>query len=44
MKKSNIDEMSFLDHLEDLRWHLIRSVFAILIAASIAFICKRFHF
>ena len=28
MKKANVDEMSFLDHLEDLRWHLIRSVFA----------------
>ena len=44
MKKSNIQEMSFLDHLEDLRWHLIRSVFAILIAASIAFISKDFIF
>ena len=44
MKKNNIDDMSFLDHLEDLRWHLIRSVFAILIAASIAFIAKDFIF
>jgi len=36
--------MSFLDHLEDLRWHLIRSVFAILITGSLAFIAKDFIF
>ena len=29
--------MSFLDHLEDLRWHLIRSTIAILIAGIVAF-------
>jgi sec-independent protein translocase protein TatC len=28
-------EMSFVDHLEDLRWHLIRSVIAIVIGAII---------
>jgi sec-independent protein translocase protein TatC len=28
-------EMSFIDHLEDLRWHLIRSVIAIVIGAII---------
>ena len=38
------DEMSFLDHLEELRWHLIRSVIAILIVATIAFIFKDFIF
>ena len=38
------DEMSFLDHLEELRWHLIRSVFAIVIVATIAFIFKDFIF
>lgn len=31
-------EMSFLDHLEELRWHLVKSVIAILIGAVIAFI------
>lgn len=31
-------EMSFLDHLEELRWHLVRCVGAILIGAIIAFI------
>ncbi len=32
--------MSFLDHLEELRWRLIRSVLAIFIAAVVAFIFK----
>jgi len=31
-------EMSFLDHLEELRWHLIRSAFAIMIFMIAAFI------
>ncbi len=30
-------EMSFIDHLEDLRWHVIRSVIAILIGAILVF-------
>ena len=30
--------MSFIDHLEDLRWHVIRSVIAILIGAVVVFI------
>ena len=38
------DEMSFLDHLEILRWHLIRSVVAIMVAAIGAFIFKGFIF
>ena len=33
-------EMSFLDHLEELRWHLIRSLIAIFVFAIIAFISK----
>ena len=37
-------EMSFLDHLEDLRWHLIRAVIAIIVAGSIAFLLKGFIF
>lgn len=41
---SNKKEMSFLDHLEDLRWHLIRSVLAILIVAMLAFLFKDFIF
>lgn len=37
-------EMSFLDHLEELRWHLVRSTVAVLIMALIAFIFKKFIF
>ncbi|MBJ6368295.1 twin-arginine translocase subunit TatC [Snuella sedimenti] len=42
--QKNINEMSFLDHLEDLRWHLIRIVLGIVIVASLAFIFSRFIF
>jgi len=44
MTKKNINEMSFLDHLEDLRWHLIRIVISILIAATVAFLMKSLIF
>lgn len=37
-------EMSFLDHLEELRWHLIRAVLAVVIAATLAFFLKGFIF
>ena len=37
-------EMSFLDHLEVLRWHLIRSAAVIVIFAILAFIYKDFLF
>lgn len=36
--------MSFLDHLEELRWHLIRATVAVLIAGTAAFIAKEFIF
>ncbi|MFO8146669.1 MAG: twin-arginine translocase subunit TatC [Bacteroidota bacterium] len=42
--KTPNDEMSFLDHLEDLRWHLIRATLAIVIAATVAFLAKGFIF
>lgn len=38
------NEMSFLDHLEALRWHILRSVLAILFFAIIIFIAKDFVF
>ncbi|WP_411767121.1 twin-arginine translocase subunit TatC [Winogradskyella sp. A3E31] len=44
MAKRNVNEMSFLDHLEDLRWHLIRATLGVLIAATLAFIFKTFIF
>lgn len=39
-QKKHPDEMSFLDHLEELRWHLIRATLAIVLIAIIAFIFK----
>lgn len=36
--------MSFLDHLEDLRWHLIRATLAVVIAGTAAFLAKGFIF
>lgn len=36
--------MSFLDHLEELRWHLIRATLSVLIAGVVAFIAKEFIF
>lgn len=44
MAKKNVNEMSFLDHLEDLRWHLIRIVVAVVVVATIAFIFSRYIF
>jgi sec-independent protein translocase protein TatC len=37
-------EMTFLQHLEELRWHLVRSVIAILVGAVVAFIYPRILF
>ncbi|KAB1067060.1 twin-arginine translocase subunit TatC [Tamlana haliotis] len=44
MAKKNINEMSFLDHLEDLRWHLIRICGAVVLVGTLAFIFSRFIF
>jgi sec-independent protein translocase protein TatC len=37
-------EMSFLEHLEELRWHLIRSITAIVVFMIVAFLFKNFIF
>jgi sec-independent protein translocase protein TatC len=37
-------EMSFLEHLEELRWHIIRSILAIVIMMIVAFIFKNILF
>ena len=42
--KSSAGEMSFLDHLEELRWHIIRSLIAVVLVAIVAFLCKDFIF
>ena len=41
-KNDNVTEMSFLDHLEELRWHIVRSVLAIVLLGIVAFILKSF--
>jgi sec-independent protein translocase protein TatC len=42
--KSAPQEMSFLDHLEELRWHLIRSTLAVTLLGVAAFLAKDFIF
>lgn len=37
-------EMSFLDHLEELRWHIVRSLIAIIVFAIAAFVSKELVF
>ena len=44
MAKKNKNEMSFLDHLEDLRWLLVRSSAAIIIMALITYFFSDFIF
>jgi sec-independent protein translocase protein TatC len=43
-KKSSRDEMSFLEHLEELRWHLIRSILVVLVITALAFVYKKIVF
>jgi sec-independent protein translocase protein TatC len=42
--KNSDQEMSFLEHLEELRWHIIRSILAIVIMFVVAFIFKKVIF
>lgn len=44
VKKDPNQEMSFLDHLEDLRWHLIRATLSVVVIGIGAFIAKDFIF
>lgn len=44
MAKNKSAEMSFLEHLEVLRWHIVRSFAAILVFAIVAFIFKNIVF
>ncbi|RNL69162.1 twin-arginine translocase subunit TatC [Sinomicrobium pectinilyticum] len=44
MAKKKQEEMSFLDHLEELRWHLIRATLAVVIVGFLAFMAKDFIF
>jgi sec-independent protein translocase protein TatC len=38
------NEMTFWEHLEELRWHLVRSIAAVLILGIVAFLSKDFIF
>jgi sec-independent protein translocase protein TatC len=42
--KKGEKEMSFLEHLEELRWHIIRSILAIVVLMILAFIFKNIIF
>jgi len=42
--KNEENQMSFLEHLEELRWHLMRSVIAVMVFAIAAFIFYDFIF
>jgi sec-independent protein translocase protein TatC len=42
--QSTEKNMSFLDHIEELRWHIVRSVIAILLGAIVCFIFGTFIF
>jgi sec-independent protein translocase protein TatC len=42
--KTAYAEMSFLEHLEELRWHIIRSALVIMVFAVAAFVLKDFIF
>jgi sec-independent protein translocase protein TatC len=44
MKESGKGEMTFLEHLEELRWHIIRSVLVMVVVSVVAFIYKRIIF
>ncbi len=44
MSKTIEGEMSFLEHLEVMRWHLLRSILAIVIFALVAFVFKEIVF
>jgi sec-independent protein translocase protein TatC len=44
MEKKQVKEMSFLDHLEELRWLLVRSTIAIIIMAFLTYFASDFLF
>jgi sec-independent protein translocase protein TatC len=44
MAKKSDNEMSFLEHLEVLRWHILRALLGILVVAIVAFIFKNIVF
>lgn len=43
-KSKNANELTFLDHLEELRWHLVRSVIAVVLFMVVVFLNRDFVF
>ncbi len=43
-KNNEEKEMSFLDHLEELRWHIVRSLVSVLFFGTVVFVFKSFVF
>ncbi len=43
-KNKNLSEMSFLDHLEELRWILVRATIAVIIMATVTFFISDYVF
>ncbi|HJW31689.1 MAG TPA: twin-arginine translocase subunit TatC [Saprospiraceae bacterium] len=43
-RKKNANEMSFFEHIEELRWHIIRSAVAVLVVSVGIFLMKDFIF
>jgi len=43
-KSGDEKEMNFLEHLEELRWHIFRSLVSVLFFSIIIFMCKNFIF
>ena len=44
MAQKNLGEMSFLDHLEELRWLLVRSTTAVIIMACVTYFISDYLF
>lgn len=44
MTKKEANEMTFFEHIEELRWHIIRSGVAVLVISVVVFLCKNIVF
>ncbi|MDZ4749246.1 MAG: twin-arginine translocase subunit TatC [Saprospiraceae bacterium] len=42
--KKSANEMSFFEHIEELRWHLLRAALSVLVVTVVVFIMKNFVF
>ena len=42
--KKSANEMSFFEHIEELRWHLLRAALSVLVVTVVVFLMKNFVF